>query len=191
MDINSQSSILEKTIRIRNGFVIVSAISILSNLILSYAIYSQEKFVVVTPAFISQEYTISKKHVSTGYLQDTARVTAVTMLSMTPNNTKFIEETILRHVDPEFFGELKQQLYALAGDIKKRQVSTVFIPVEVNVVHEAEFTAEVIGDLLTFVGKQQTGFERKTYRMSFNYAGAGLLLKEFYEVKNDKNNSAN
>jgi conjugal transfer pilus assembly protein TraE len=187
MDMIAQNSNIEKSLRIRNILILVVIVMMISNVMLSYIILRSDRQTIIMPGFISKEYVLSRNDISSSYLEDMARDIIITMLSMTANNSKYIEETILKLVDPDVYGKVAQQLYDLSADIKQRQVTLAFYPIDISV-SSKKLTAQVEGDLLTFVGNQKTNVERKKYSLHFTYSGAKLLLREFYEEKPEEKN---
>ena len=141
--------------------------------------------VVLVPSTIPETLTISYKHVSPEYLAAMAKEVWTTLLNVTPKNVHFAREAMLRLVHSGSYAALDKQLTELVQDLEQREVSTHFIPMDMEEQADA-LTVEVTGYLETYLGTEQVSQELKSYHVKFMQTGTTLLLTEFGEIKDEK-----
>ncbi len=175
----------EKILKQRNIAIFIAAILLFINLLLAFVIISTDKEIVLVPNFLEQPSIISKQKASKQYTEALTRDIVNLMLNVTPENTDYIEKNILQITHPKFYGQLKVALNARSKDIISRRISTYFLPKTMTVEEKGVY---VIGNLATFLGKEEVSSEEKTYFIEYSFEGFRPLLVGFAEiVKNDKN----
>lgn len=182
MNVNEQIKINRKLLKHRNWLLVGVTMMLLSNVLISSYLYRVDSKVVIVPSQVREEFYVTDKKVSEGYLESMTRDFAFLILNLTSENYQYVEATVLKLTTPEYYEKMKHELDALATDIKQRNVTTSFFPKEILVDNEQLIT-EVQGVLDTKVGLTTVSRENKVYRMVFDYSLGYLSLKEFYEVK--------
>jgi conjugal transfer pilus assembly protein TraE len=171
----------------RNGYLILAAGLLMTNLIqlvITFGIRGQWHTVIV-PANLSETVWLNQGTVSVSYLAEMTHYFAKLILDITPDSAAFQRETLLKYVEPEYYGFIKNQLIANEERIKKEAIATSFYPIDVKV-DQKNLTATVVGDLKTFVGQECTTTTRRSYFVKYRYHYGRLLLQQFNEVKKNE-----
>ncbi|MBX9745066.1 MAG: type IV conjugative transfer system protein TraE, partial [Chlamydiales bacterium] len=105
-------------------------------------------------------------------------------------NLLYQGDVLLRFVDPEHYGTLKQKIYEDQQRLKKENLSLSFSPVESHV-YPDRFCVEITGDLMGYVSGKRISQHRETYRVTFSSKGSRLFLKDFSLVSSDKKEETN
>lgn len=174
----------EATARQRNFFAGCLALALGTSFLLSVKLAATSEKIVMVPG-ISKEMVVDGSSVSKSYLEETALLFVSALLDLTPTTVEVKKNIILKHASKRSASSLKslQEYFAKAStDHKKFQLSTFFTPKKLHVDSRAlEVIAE--GTLSSTFGKR--GYEEKEvkYKLSFDYVGGYLQLKEFVEIR--------
>ena len=171
---------LNKITRQRNLSIIVAIVLLITSLIQTIIIFGGERAVVLVPSSMSGEVSLSNKRVSSAYLENITRDVINTLLDVTPDNTNYSAEQILKITHPQFYGELKQQLNKRTVDITTRKITTSFYAKSM-VVNSAKNQVFVSGKLATYLGTKMVLEEEKTYSISYEYNNFKLLIVDLHE----------
>jgi type IV conjugative transfer system protein TraE len=162
----------------------LSGVLLISNLFLTATIYRQDLRVVLVPTHLNKELIVTIGSVSEEYLELITRDYIGLILNLTPENYEYAESSILKHTHPSTYGVLQHELAELARDIKTRNVSIYFSMTDM-VVDKQKLTVDVTGHLQTNLGLKAISRELRRYRIIYDFTGGRLMLKEFYEVKDE------
>ncbi len=180
MQISAAVFELEKITKQRNFCLVLCVTLIAITLIQSTIILSGEKSVVLVPSTLSGEVGLSNKKVSSAYLENITRDVINVMLDVTPENTQYSTDQILKITHPEFYGELKQQLLKRADDVASRKITTNFYA-KTMVTNPENNQVLVSGKLATFLGTKMVLEDEKNYRITYAYNNFKLLIIDFRE----------
>ena len=158
------------------------ALSLVANLALSASLASREGMTVLVPAVSGPAWEVGSAWAGRRYLEDTARTVAVTLLTLTPENAGHVREAAARMSAPEARGAIGAWVSAEAERMARRDLTTAFYPVSIETSPEA-LTAEVSGDLATWIGREEVSRERKRYRLAFRIGGGRIGLLRFEEME--------
>jgi type IV conjugative transfer system protein TraE len=164
--------------------MILSGVLLVSNLLLTAIIFRQDLRVMLVPTHINKEVTITVGSVSEEYLELITRDYIGLILNLTPENYEYAESSILKHTHPSSYGAIQHELGELARDIKSRNVAISFSMTDM-VVDKRNLKIDVTGYLETKIGLKSVSREVKQYRVTYDFTGSRLTLKEFYEVKDE------
>lgn len=179
MELGHQHLSLSQVMKQRNRLLIGLVVATMVIVIQAMVLLLKDTIVVVTPSVISQEYSISDRHVSRHYLEDMSRDVITTLLNLTPKNVGYMTDTVLKMVHPSAYGKVKKELLAMQEDVVVRKVSTVFYPISM---HVEELTVTIEGDFYTFIGSQLANQQRRTFAITYDYTGAKLTIGGFREI---------
>jgi type IV conjugative transfer system protein TraE len=173
--------------RQRNFFAGCLALAVGSSFLLSIKLATMSEKVVMVPG-INKEMTVEGVIVSQSYIEETALLFLSALLDLTPNTAAAKRDIILKHASKRSTESLKslQEYFALAIDEhKKFGLSTFFAPKKL-LVDNKKLQVIAIGTLSSTFGKR--GFEEKEvqYRLSFDYVGGYLQIKEFVQLKKNE-----
>jgi type IV conjugative transfer system protein TraE len=185
MDKNTLTTRIHGLLRQRNIIAVLFILMVISNLFLSLKLLSREQITILIPSEVTDTYRINGGNVSESYLIDRTSEIVKTIFNVTPENINFMQETVLRMVYPASYPVIKKQLLKLSEVITQSRVTTVYFPSAIKV-DAKELTAEVEGELNSYLGKVSTS-EHKIYHLKFINTGAKLALLEFYEVQPNDN----
>ncbi len=181
---------LNKIIRQRNITIGICLLLIITALIQSIIILTTDQVVVMVPSSLNEETIVSKNNVSSAYLESTTRDVINVMLNITPDNTTYINKTILKITHPKFYGELKSDLDKRAEDVINRKIAIHFDPASIVITQE-NLQAYVTGQLETYLGKEMVDNTPKTYVITYSWSGFKLLITDFHEELPSEKQSTN
>jgi type IV conjugative transfer system protein TraE len=170
--------------RQRNFFAGCLSLALISSFLLSAKLSLTREKIIMVPG-ISKDMSIDGNDVSISYLEETSLLFISALLDLTPTTVSAKRDIILKHASKRSPASLKslQEYFAVSElEYKKFQLSTFFAPKALHVDPKA-LQVIVDGVLSTTFGKR--GFEEKIvqYKLSFDYVGGHLQLKEFVELK--------
>lgn len=174
---NVQSSRLQ-----RNILLGVCALLLISTTAQSIYLNKQNRTVVIVPTHVTSEFEVSTNHVTSDYLEIRARDVAQSFLNLTPQNSKYFIDAILRSAHPRSHLDLSNQIKELLREVKEKDLRTYFLPNETKVSVDT-LEVEVSGYLETFIGQRQVSSELKKYMIGFDAESSRLLLTKFEEEK--------
>lgn len=159
---------------------VLLAISMGVNGLLSHGLSSRESMAVLVPAVSGPAWTVGETWAGRRYLEDTARTVAVTLLTLTPENALEVREAASRMAHPSARGEIAAWVETEAAQLRRRDVSSAFYPHAIEVA-ERELAADVSGELVTWLGREEATRTRKRYRLVFAMQGGRIGLLRFEE----------
>ena len=174
--------------RVRDTRVVLAALLALSmgiNGVLSHGLATRESMTVLVPVVSGPAWTVGETWAGRRYLEDTARTVAVTLLTLTPENAVEIREVAARMAHPSARGEIAAWVETEAARLKRRDISTAFYPTGIEVATD-ELAAEVSGELVTWLGREEATRTRKRYRLAFAVEGGRIGLLRFEEREDER-----
>lgn len=174
----------------RNLIIGLVAITLISNLLLTFRLYNREQMVILVPT-LDKQLKVGNNFVSQDYLKLRAEQIVYLLFSMKSENQDFVKQELLKQIDNSSHIEFKEQLDKLAEDIKTKGYYYVFTDIEGWEVNETTLTVQVYGYLETYLGGRQIERNLKHYKLVFNNNGGLVKLNTFEEIKleeQDENN---
>ena len=171
--------------RARDARLVLSsllALSLVANLALSLGLAGRENMTVLVPAVAGPAWEVGSSWAGKRYLEDAARTAAVTLLTLTPENAGHVREAASRMSHPSARGAIGSWLSAEAGRMDRRDIATAFYPHGV-VADPEELTAEVVGKLVTWIGREEAFREDRRYRLTFGMDGGRIGLLRFEQLE--------
>lgn len=180
---NHLRSVIEfdKVVKEKNTIFGICLILAVICLLLAGSLFFSKKTIVLVPNSLSGKTTITSQSPSIEYVEAFSRDVINLMLNVTPDNTEYANQQILKITHPAFHGVLKQELEARKEDINKRKITTYFSGQNL-VVNLEQDQVLVSGVLNTLLGKELVSKESKTYFLGYKYSGFGLQIVDFHEV---------
>ena len=175
---------LQHLIHQRNIFVGISAVLLGANVLLAFKNFSYQERIIIVPPELHQSFWVEGNRVSNHYLEEMTLFFAHLLLDTSEASAPFNREVVLRYANPDSYGALKMQLLEDEQRYKKEQLSTSFKPSVVQVDNK-KMTADITGDLLSFVGSKKISQHRETYRFHFRHNQGRLLIDSFVLVKTE------
>ena len=111
-----------------------------------------------------------------------ARTAAVTLLSLTPENAGHVREAAARLSHPSARGAIGAWVAAEARRMAGRDLAAAFYPERIEAAPDA-LAAEVEGELVTWIGREEAAREDKRYRLTFRLDAGRLGLVRFEEME--------
>ena len=158
------------------------ALSMLSNLALSVGLGLREATTVLLPAVAGPVWEVGGGWVGRRYLEDMARTAAVTLLTLTPENAGHVREAAARLSDASARGAIGAWVMAEAKRMAARDLATAFYPERVEA-DPARLTAEIAGELATWIGREEVSRESRRYRLAFRLDGGRIALLRFEQME--------
>ncbi len=179
---------LEKISKQRNLFLGFSAVLLVTTCALSLKIISIDEKVIMVPA-LRQTIEVSGSSVSAGYLEEMSSLVFLpSLLDLNADNITYKRDLILKYTSQsskeymqgilEYFSEAKDRY-------TKFDLSTHFTSKNIEI-DQKNLVVIANGTLTSIHGKR--GFDSKavSYRMSYEFTGGSLRLKEFNQVIDEK-----
>jgi len=177
----------DRITRQRNLFLLLTiALSITSSALSLKIVLQEERIIMVPP--LSSEVMISNRKVSSAYLEQMTMVFLNSLLDLSPQDVLHKRDMILKYTsnsDPYFARKINEYFAAVADKYKNFDLVTYFTVKNMEI-DEAKSEVIAHGILTSRYGKH--GFEQvpTSYRLSFEFSGGYLRLKEFNQVVSDK-----
>ena len=169
--------------RVRDTRIVLAALLALSmgvNAVLSHGLATRERMAVLVPAVSGPVWTVGESWAGRRYLEDTARTVAVTLLTLTPENAVEVREAVSRMAHASARGAIAAWVETEAEGLARRNLASAFYPLSVEVAPD-ELAAEVTGELVTWLGREEATRARKRYRLVFAIDGGRIGLVRFEE----------
>jgi len=186
MDIREHQKSIYLT-RQRNFFAGLSGLAVIANFLLVGKLAVIEEKIIMIPG-IAREMIIEGAQVSQSYLEESALLFASCLLDLTADTVPAKRDMILKYTsnsDSSFSKKINEYFADSLEKYKNFDLVTYFTVKNMEI---DEGSGEVIahGILTSRYGKH--GFESNptSYRLSFEFSGGYLRLKEFNQVVSDK-----
>ena len=169
--------------RVRDTRIVLAVLLALSmgvNAVLSHGLATRERMAVLVPAVSGPVWTVGETWAGRRYLEDTARTVAVTLLTLTPENAVEVREAASRMAHASARGAIAAWVETEAEQLARRNLASAFYPLSVEVAPD-ELAAEVTGELVTWLGREEATRTRKRYRLVFAIDGGRIGLVRFEE----------
>jgi conjugal transfer pilus assembly protein TraE len=160
----------------RNAWIGISAGMVMSNIILSIALFLKNERTILVPPHITKTLWVEGGTISKEYLEEMGLYISKLFLDLSPTSFAYNHETLLRYATPEAHGALKKQLIEDGEYYTKLQLSTHFKPTEVTA-NPSKFHVEVKGNLTSYVAGKEIRTSLEMISLQFSLRGAGLLLE--------------
>ena len=170
---------------LRFALAVLLGLSMLANLVLSHGLATRERMTVLVPAVSGPVWTVGETWAGRRYLEDTARTAAVTLLTLTPENAAHVRAAAARMSHASARGAIAAWVETEAARLEKRDLATAFYPERIETVPD-DLAAEVSGELVTWLGREEVTRERKRYRLVFAVDGGRMGLLRFEEREDTK-----
>ena len=157
-------------------------LSIAVNLVLGVGLANREAVTVLVPATAGPAWTVGGGRAGERYLEDMARTAAVTLLTLTPESAEYVREAAARLSDASARGAIGAWVAGEARRMAGRDLATAFYPERIDADGRA-LAAEVAGELVTWIGREEAGREHKRYRLAFRVHGGRIGLVRFEELE--------
>ena len=154
------------------------------NGLLSHGLAQRESMAVLVPAVSGPAWTVGETWAGRRYLEDTARTVAVTLLTLTPENALEVREAAARMSHASARGDIVSWVETEAAGLKRRDLSSAFYPMGIEVAAN-ELAAEVTGELVSWLGREEVARARKRYRLVFAMDGGRIGLLRFEEREDE------
>ena len=158
------------------------ALSVLANLMLSHGLANRERVTVLVPAVSGPAWEVGESWAGRRYLEDAARTAAVTLLTLTPENAGHVRQAAARLAHASARGAIGAWVAAEAERMARRDLSTAFYPTDIES-DAGALAAEIAGELVTWIGREEAFHEKRRYRLAFRIDGGRLALLRFEQME--------
>lgn len=170
----------------RNVFAIFCGILALSNILLGLAYYRIDKQIILVPPHLGKEVAISAKKLSISYLEEITTYYISKLLDLTSKNIDFQTNSVLRNTHPASLEKMKSFFLEEKKRYAEYNLTTLFVPSSMEI-DEDHLEVFVTGTLISRFGSLGKSEERNiTYKISYDYMGGILTIKDFEAVKEDE-----
>ena len=171
--------------RASDARIVLSALLVLSmaaNLALSVGLAGREAVTVLLPAVSGVAREVGGGWTGRRYLEDMARTAAVTLLTLSPENAGYVREAAARMSHASARGAIGDWVAAEAGRMARRDLATAFYPRRIDADVET-LTAEVEGELATWIGREEAARQNRRYRLAFRVDAGRIGLLRFEQME--------
>ena len=161
-----------------------------ANLALTVGFAGRETATVLVPASAGPSWAVGGSGPGEGragarYLEDMARTVAVTLLTLTPENAAHVRQAVARLAHPSARGAIGAWVEAEAARMAGRDLASAFYPDGIEADPE-RLTAEISGELVTWIGREEAAREDRRYRLAFRIDAGRIGLLRFEQMENGK-----
>jgi conjugal transfer pilus assembly protein TraE len=186
MDTRRYLSDLDQARALLRQWRLVAMLVIAADLLLTLRILTldtREKTIIVPPV-VSAAFWVKGSEMSPSYLEAMARYFANLALTFSPTSILGQKDVLLRYADPAAHGALDAKLTEDADRVQHQKISEVFYIARTRV-RAAALEVALSGDLVTYVGEQQTGLVHTTYVIRFTDRDGQLFVAAFTEASHE------
>ena len=181
---------MRRTGDIRLALGALLALSMAANLALTVGFAGRETATVLVPAAAGPAWAVGGAGAGAGpagvrYLEDMARTVAVTLLTLTPENAAQVRAAAARMSHPSARGAIGAWVEAEAARMAGRDLASAFYPERIEADPE-RLAAEVAGELVTWIGREESSREERRYRLAFRVDAGRIALLRFEQMETDK-----
>ena len=162
-------------------------LSMTANLALTASFAGRETVTVLVPATAGPAWEVGGGGVGIDragarYLEDMARTVAVTLLTLTPENASHVRLAAARMSHASARGAIGAWVEAEAARMAGRDMASAFYPVEIEA-DPARLTVEIAGELVTWIGREESSREDRRYRLAFRIDAGRIGLLRFEQME--------
>ena len=163
-------------------WMVVSGGLLLANMLLAIFIFTADmtEKTIILPPDVTKPFSIHNNVISPSYLEDMTRYFAQLLLTYQDDNVTAQFDTVLRHVDPRIYGDLKATLHARAARVHRHLIGSVFHPMGI---HVARMKATINGELISMIGKKIISRHQRYYEFQYAYRNGAFYLTSFQELE--------
>ncbi len=177
-----------RDIRIALGLLL--ALSMTANLALTVGFAGRETVTVLVPAAAGPAWEVGGGAAGSGmagarYLEDMARTVAVTLLTLTPENTAHVRLAAARMSHASARGAIGAWVEAEAARLAGRDMASAFYPMEIEA-DPARLMVEIAGELVTWIGREEAAREDRRYRLAFRIDAGRIGLLRFEQLEDEQ-----
>lgn len=176
----------------RNIIAIIAMILLISNIFLSYKIFSSEQNTVIIPSLKPEDKIFYNPNIaSKKYFMEISQDIMHLFLDVNPDNIKNSHNRLLNHIHPKIENRSKiiSELRKLQEKIIKNKYSSFFdVDLEKIFFNEDSLELLISGKFKMLSYNTITKKENKTYHIKFNYYKGRYYVSELEEVINGKAN---
>ena len=164
-------SALRRVRDVRLALAGLLVLSMTANVALTVSFAGRETVTVLLPATAGPAWEVGGSGVGIDragarYLEDMARTVAVTLLTLTPENASRVRLAAARMSHASARGAIGAWVEAEAARMAGRDLASAFYPVEIEA-DPARLTVEIAGELVTWIGREESSREDRRYRLAF------------------------
>ena len=157
-------------------------LSMLANLALGLGLGLREASTVLVPAVAGPAWQVGGGWAGRRYLEDMARTAAVTLLTLTPENAGHVREAVARLAHASARGAIGAWVAGEARRMAGRDLATAFYPESIEADTD-RLSAEVAGELVTWIGREEAAREARRYRLAFRVDAGRIGLVRFEQLE--------
>lgn len=174
MQFSSMERAMLRFRRARNALGIVLLVMILSNLLLVWQVLNTRSQMILVPSRVS-DGMVAQGGGDIRYLEALALDAVQAMYTLSPATTSYSRSVIDRVSNPAEREVLLKRFDDTASDIKKREISTVFMPEKID--HDlAGLLLVVTGQFSTYLGTNKVAEDRRVIRVAFAEFGGSVRV---------------
>ena len=165
-------------------------LSMTANLMLTMSFAGRETVTVLVPATAGPNWEVGGGGVGINragarYLEDMARTVVVTLLTLTPENAAHVRLAAARMSHASARGAIGTWVEAEAARMAGRDMASAFYPAEIEADPE-RLAVEIAGELVTWIGREESSREDRRYRLAFRIDGGRIGLLRFEQLEDAK-----
>ena len=165
-------------------------LSMTANLALTMSFAGRETVTVLVPATAGPSWQVGGGGAGAGpagvrYLEDMARTATVTLLTLTPENAAHVRLAAARMSHASARGAIGAWVEAEAARMAGRDLASAFYPNSIEA-DPARLTAEIAGELVTWIGREEASREDRRYRLVFRIDAGRIGLLRFEQLESGK-----
>ena len=161
-------------------------LSMTANVALTMSFAGRETVTVLVPAVSGPSWEIGGSALAGArYLEDMARTAAVTLLTLTPENAAHVRVAAARMSHASARGAIGAWVEAEAARMAGRDMASAFYPAAIEA-DPARLTVEIAGELVTWIGREESSREDRRYRLAFRIDAGRIGLLRFEQMETGK-----
>ena len=187
MEISAATGALDRAIRQRNLFILLTLILAVTTLLTAARAATSEQKIILVPG-LAREMSLGESKVSQSYLEETALSFFNLLLDISPSDMEYKRQTVLKYTsrsDSAYVKAVNNYFASAREKYRNFDLATHFTVKTMRVdLGKNEVIAE--GILTAVYGKKGYHSEEASYKASFEYSGGFLRLREFVKITEEE-----
>jgi conjugal transfer pilus assembly protein TraE len=176
MNIIDRDTKVGTLLSVRNSLITLVGALVLSNIILSSALFCKREKITLVPRQFDKAFSIQGENVSSEQLELMGRDIAMLLLDTSPSSYVYKHKALLEYVSPESYGTLKKRLFKDGEHYNSLQLSTNFKPTQI-IVKPDSLEVQIKGSLTSYMGEKMVHSSLENIKLKFTQS-TGILLLE-------------
>ena len=188
MEVNIAASHYLKMVKQRNLYLCLASGLMISQLLISAKLFMQQEKIIMVPG-LEKQISIEGSNLSSSYIEQMTHSFINLLLDITPEDIAYKKQTVLKFTSHAGIKNITEYFLQAENEYKKFNLSTHYT-VKTLDIDAKNLTVTTNGILASWYGKNGHTSKGVNYRLTYEFTGGFLRLKEFSKIEDTTKNIA-